>query len=50
MPPELKTYKVTFVLNGKLMWEWVTAPSIPNVYLIIQGRYPGATGLSVWEA
>jgi hypothetical protein len=45
----LKNYRISFVLNGKHLWDYVSAPDRTQAFLIIQHRYPGATSFFITE-
>lgn len=49
MPFPMKTYRVTFVCNGKLMWDIVQAYAPHEAIRICQMRFAGATSFSVME-
>lgn len=46
---ESKTYRVSFTLNGKHLWEVVSAWSSSAARQLVQQRYPGATSFFVYE-
>lgn len=47
----LRTYRVSFVWNGKHMWEYVSAPAGARhmVQVIVEQRYPGSTSFFITE-
>ena len=49
MPFTSKTYRVSFTLNGKLLWEVVTAWSSCAARQLVEQRYPGATSFFIYE-
>lgn len=44
-----KTFRVSFTLNGKHLWDVVTAWSSSAARQLVEHRYPGATSLFVYE-
>jgi hypothetical protein len=49
MPFESRIYRVSFTLNGKNMWDIVTAWSSSAARQLVEQRYPGATSLFIYE-
>ena len=44
-----KTYRVSITLNGKHLWEIVTAWSSSAARQLVAQRYPGATSFLIYE-
>ncbi len=44
-----KTYRVSFVVNGKNLWEVVSAWSSSAARQLVEQRYPGATSFFIYE-
>jgi hypothetical protein len=49
MPFPSKTYRISFTLNGKHLWEIVTAWSSSAAIQLVAQRYPGATSFFAFE-
>jgi len=47
----LKTYRVSFIWQGKHMWDYIAAPAGARhlVQMIVQQRYPGSTSFFITE-
>lgn len=44
-----KVFRVSFVWKGKNMWEIIPAWSSMAARMIIEQRYPGASGIFLYE-